>query len=363
VRLAKYQGRKHEQVGVVIFPGLLGQARFDAHLFQECLPIPAFFRGHLGKQHTLILSLADQQAMLAYMNLVDVLDFAQRGKHRDLVLQQRQFVGIDGAEAPVLESREGGHIPDRFGKGFNRGHIANTAAQISVLLQGHEGATRITERFRLIVGYGQDLLLPHRDFHGLAGNSQQLLFFGGGEGELRVLVAVLLVLLLIVSRDRQGSVTDHAALVSRNVARIGVFEESRVMGAQVLRCNHGCDDGPAAARTVPEVPLEVLGESQVIPILDGLQDLVVHPLCVIVSVVMGQIGADQDERVGALYGFGESDPQGAAVVVTDVAHHDGHHLELSQHALKERQLILESVLAVLLASHIHRAVSAVRDFD
>ena len=76
--------------------------------------------------------------------------------------------------------------------------------------------------------------------------------------------------LLIVSRDRQGSVADHAALVSRNVTRIGVFEELRMMGAQVLRGNHGCDDGPTAARTVPEVPLEVLGESQVIPILDGL---------------------------------------------------------------------------------------------
>jgi len=270
VRLAKYQCRKHEQVGVVIFPGLLGQTRFDAHLFQECLPVPALFRGHLGKQYTFILSLADQQAMLAYMDLVDVFDFAQRGKHRDLVLQQRQFVGVDRAEAPVLEGGERGHIPDRIGKGFNRGHITDAAAQISVLLQGHESATRITERFRLIVGYGQDLLLPHRDFHGLARNFQQLFFFGGGEGELRVLVAVLLVLLLIVSRYRQGSVADHAALFSRNVTRIGVFEELRVVGAQVVRCDHGCDDGSAAARTVPEVPLEVLGESQVIPILDGL---------------------------------------------------------------------------------------------
>jgi len=78
---------------------------------------------------------------------------------------------------------------------------------------------------------------------------------------------------------------------------------------------------------------------------------------------MGQVGTDQDECVGALDGFGQSDPQGAAVVVTDVAHHDRHHLELSQHALKEGQLILDGVLAILLAPHIHRAVSAVRNLD
>jgi len=137
----------------------------------------------------------------------------------------------------------------------------------------------------------------------------------------------------------------------------------RVVRAQPVRGNHGCDDGPAATWTVPEVPLEVLREGQVIPILDGLQDLVVHPLRVGVSVVMGEIRADQDERVRALDRFGECDPQRAAVVVADVAHHDGHHLELPQHALQERQLVLEGVLAILLASHLDRAVPAVRDFD
>jgi len=152
------------------------------------------------------------------MNLVDVLDFAQRGKHRNLVLEQRQLVGVDRSEAPVFEGREGGYIPHGFGEGFHRRHIPDAAAQISVLLQCHKSAAGIAERFRLVGGHGQYFLLAHRDLHRLARDFQQFLLFGGRERELSALVPVLLVLFLVVSHYRQSAVADHATLVSRDVA-------------------------------------------------------------------------------------------------------------------------------------------------
>jgi hypothetical protein len=72
---------KHEEVGILALPGLLRQARFHAHLFKESVPIPTFFRRHLRQQHAFILSLADEQSVLTHMDLIDVLDLAQRGKH------------------------------------------------------------------------------------------------------------------------------------------------------------------------------------------------------------------------------------------------------------------------------------------
>jgi len=66
---------------------LLRKARFHAHLFKESVPVPTFFRRHLRQEHAFNIPLADEQSVLTHMDLIDVLNFAQRGKHRNLVFQ------------------------------------------------------------------------------------------------------------------------------------------------------------------------------------------------------------------------------------------------------------------------------------
>jgi len=55
----------------------------------------------------------DQQAMLPDADLLDIRNPAQRGQHRDFVLQVRQFARRDGAEAGVAERRKHRHVAHR----------------------------------------------------------------------------------------------------------------------------------------------------------------------------------------------------------------------------------------------------------
>jgi len=165
---------------------------------------------------------------------------------------------------------------------------------------------------------------------------EQLVLLTAGEREFRALLGGL----GLFPSDGHSAVADYAALVACGVAGVGVFQNLRVSRAQALCSDHGCDDG-AAATGFPGARREVTPQAQVIPLLDGLERLVVDLHRFVVRMIVRQVGADQDERLRAHLGFlrqqrlRERQAQGAAEAVVLVAHHDGDQLELAQRALQK----------------------------
>jgi len=145
-------------------------------------------------------------------------------------------------------------------------------------------------------------------------------------------------------------------VVTGYIAGIRVLEDFGLVGSQPLGRHHGGHNGTSAT-SLPNARLEVLGQTEVIPLRDGLQDLLVEFRGFVVSVVMREIGAGHDERACSrpLERFGEREPKGTLRFIVLLTHHDGNQLEVTQHALQKRELHLQGVLALLLGWNVATA--------
>jgi len=124
------------------------------------------------------------------------------------------------------------------------------------------------------------------------------------------------------------------------------MEHVGAVGAQTLGGDHGGHDRTSAAR-LPDPPLQIPREVEVIVLSDGLQRLMVQALRLVVGVIVGEVGTGHDQGIGSRDQFGQRHAEGAAGLVALIAHDDRHQLELSDHALQERQLDLQSMLRVV----------------
>src|SRR5208283_1540418 len=113
----------------------------------------------------------------------------------------------------------------------------------------------------------------------------------------------------------------------------------------------------ALRRKPPNARFEVLGQTEVIPLRDGLQDLLVELRGFVISVVMREIGAGYDERARPrpLEHFSEREPEGSLRLIALLAHHDGNQLEVAQHALQKGELHFQGMLSLLLGWHVAAA--------
>src|SRR5271165_2291269 len=101
-------------------------------------------------------------------------------------------------------------------------------------------------------------------------------------------------------------------MVAGDIAGIRVLEDFGLVGSQPLGRHHGGYNGTSAT-SFPNARLEVLRQTEVIPLRDGLQDLLVELRGFVVSVVMRKIRAGHDERARPrpLEHFGKGNPEGS----------------------------------------------------
>ena len=92
-------------------PGLGREARFLAGSPKELFAVPIPFQRHLGQQQAAPSTLRDQEAVPADVDLFRQ-DIHQRREHGNLQAQFRQFMGTDGLETRVAESRGDGAVSD-----------------------------------------------------------------------------------------------------------------------------------------------------------------------------------------------------------------------------------------------------------
>jgi len=208
-----------------------------------------------------------------------------------------------------------------------------------VLLEGDERAALLVEGFGRGRGGVVHFVLMYRRLDRLPRQAQQLVLLPLGQGKRRLLGSAM----RRVLHESHRAITHHAALVAGRVAGIGVVQDLRVRGSQAFRRDHGGDDGISSAG-FPNLRREVARHAQVVPLLDGLQRLVVDLDGVGVRVVVRKIAAGDDQGVGARNQFGQRQTQRAAGFITLVADDDGHQLKLPEHALQEGKLVFQRVL-------------------
>jgi len=145
-------------------------------------------------------------------------------------------------------------------------------------------------------------------------------------------------------------------VIAGHIAGIRIFQDFGLIGSQPLGRHHGGHNGPSAA-SLPNARFEVLGQTEVIPLRDGLQDLLVELRGFVISVVMREIGAGYDERARPrpLEHFSEREPEGSLRLIALLAHHDGNQLEVAQHALQKGELHFQGMLSLLLGWHVAAA--------
>jgi len=138
--LAEDERREHEDIGVVVLPGLRWQAGLDAGLLKEGVAVPALLDRHLRQQQSLDISLLHNQSVFADFNLFDIQYTPERRQDGNLILKQRQFCRADGLEAVVLKCRIGRHVADGLRQRFHGRDVADAAAQLGMLFEGDKRA-------------------------------------------------------------------------------------------------------------------------------------------------------------------------------------------------------------------------------
>jgi len=197
------------------------------------------------------------------------------------------------------------------------------------------------------------LVISDGSFHGLAGEFEQLVFLPRTERERRFGGRAA----RRGFHESHGAVTHHVGFVAgRHIAGVGIVQHLGLRGAQPLGSDHGGYDRISAAG-LPDVHtgVEVAGHAEVVPLLDGLQGLVVYLHGLVIGMEVREVGTDDDQGVGALDQLGQGQPQRAAGFITLVAYDDGHKLELAQHALEEGELIFESVFRLVAGGRVSQA--------
>jgi len=282
--------------------------------------------------------------VLSDADLLDVQHPAERGKDGDFVLQRTQLAGGDGAEARVPQGSERGYVPNGSPERLERSHVADAAAQLAILLEGDERAALLRQRLEPHRRVFELLVIAHGAFHGFAGDLEQLVFLAGAERE-RLLGGGSA---RRSFKESHGAVAHDAGLVAGRIAGIRIVQHLGLRGSKPLGSDHGGDDGISAAG-FPDVDarFEVARHAEVVPLLDGLQGLVVDFDGLGIGMVVGEVGTGDDESVGAGDQLGQRQPQRAAGFIALVADDDGHELERAEHALEEGELIFESVFGLV----------------
>jgi hypothetical protein len=76
--LIKDQSREHEDVGIVVLPGLGREAGLDTGLLDEGVAVPALLDRHLRQQQALDISLLNNQSVFTDLDLFDIQHTPQR---------------------------------------------------------------------------------------------------------------------------------------------------------------------------------------------------------------------------------------------------------------------------------------------
>jgi len=156
------------------------------------------------------------------------------------------------------------------------------------------------------------------------------------------------------------AVSNHTRVIACDVAGVGVLENDSLVRSHALGGNHRGYDGRAAAG-FPDPRLEVPRHAEVVPHLQRLQRFIVDPHCVVVGVIVRQIGTGYDQRVAAacvaatMDQLCQSHTQRAAVFVTLVSHDDGYKFEITQHVLQPRQFHLERMFGAFFSGSMSLA--------
>jgi len=279
--LAEHQGRETEEIGAGILPCAPRQAGLVTNLLQESAPIPFLVARHLRQQQTFGAALADQQAVLSNADLLNVHHAAQRGQNRDLIMQVPQFARGDREEAVVSERCVSRHLAHSEIQGFHRRHESDAATQLSVLGQSYERSALLRQRFQSAGRAFVSLAIADRGFNRLARDLEQRILLRLGERKRRT-----------VGLDRvrglhQGNraVADHAAVVTGDIAGIGVTDDSGLVGSQPLRGDHGGYNRPSAT-CLPNPQIQIARQVEVIVLSDGLQCLMVDSYRFVVSMIV-----------------------------------------------------------------------------
>jgi len=326
------------------------ETRFVAYFFEECRAVPFFVARHLRQQQPFMVVAMDQQAVAPDADFLHVAHAAERRKHRDFVRKVAQFIRRDGTETSVADRGHHGHIAHRKIQRLHRRDIADAAAELSVLGERDERTALLFDGRQALRRAVEDLAIAHRGFHRLARDLQQRFFLRPGKRERRVLT-------LGMGRrlcQRHRAVSDHAAVVAGDVAGIGVMQQLSLVGAQSLGGDHDGYDRPSAAG-LPDLRFQIARKIEVIVFLDGVQGFVVDSHALVVGVVVGQIGAGDDQGIGPLNELRQRRAERAAGIVALISHDDGHELELPDGPLQEGQLHFESVLQAVRRGRVSHA--------
>jgi len=337
--LAEHQGSETEEIGVGVLPCTPRQARLVANLLQKSCPIPSLFARHLRQQQALVAALADQQAVLPNADLLNVHHAAQRGQNRDLVMQVPQFARGDREETGVSERCVSRHLAHCEIQGLNRRHRPDATAQLSILSQSYERSALLRERLHPAGRALVSLALAHRGFNRLACDLEQRIFLRLSERKWR-----------LIALGRAGglhqsnrAVADHAAMIAGDIAGISVMKDSGLVGSQPLSGDHGGYDRSSAAR-LPNPQIQIAGQVEVIVLADGLQRLMIDSHRFVVRVIVREVGAGHNESVGSGDQLSQRHAERAAGIVTLISHNHRDKLELADHPLQKRQLVLDGVL-------------------
>src|SRR5262245_21923787 len=87
-------------------PGIGGKSGFHARVIEESVAIPAVLGRHLRKEQATTAALLDDESMPPDFDLLNRLDFALAGEHRDLQVNAVEFLGRDPME-PGIGIRDG----------------------------------------------------------------------------------------------------------------------------------------------------------------------------------------------------------------------------------------------------------------
>jgi len=300
----KHDCRKRVDVGRFILPSLAREPGFPPQFLKVGFPVPALLGRHLREKDSLATPLDHQQAIPADADIFDVQYPAERREDRDFIFQSRKFPGVHRGKARITQRRVSGRIPHAEIKRLLRRNQANAPAQLSFFFERHEHAALLLERRKIAGRRLVQFLFPDGRLHRLLRQLDQGVFFFGTERKRVRLGSAGLCL-----QQCHRTIAHHAAPVAGHIAGIRILQDLGLVGPQSLGRNHGGHNRTSAA-CLPYARLEVVGQTEVVPLLDGLQHFVVELRGFVVSVVMREIGAGHNERAcpRPLEHFGERKP-------------------------------------------------------
>src|SRR5262245_1924628 len=98
--LSEHLGLEHEDPRAAA-PGISGESGFQAGVIEEGIAVPALLGRHLRKEQATTAALLDDESVPPDFDLINRLDFALRGEHRDFDVDAVEFLWRDGVESRI----------------------------------------------------------------------------------------------------------------------------------------------------------------------------------------------------------------------------------------------------------------------